>query len=201
MAVLPERRSAITAELVGRGFPTVLHAASHGEVVRLARAHGPGELAVFEAGLCTRADPGRPSDVAALVRGLRGAGWRHVVVLSDDVRLTRIAEALGGAQAFLVGTVPAQGADVQGGRARQAPDVEERRRHVTDRTGKERVLSMREVEVLELAASGLGNSEIAAELDLSTLTVKSHLARITRRLGARDRAHLVLLALRAGVIV
>jgi DNA-binding CsgD family transcriptional regulator len=71
---------------------------------------------------------------------------------------------------------------------------------VADVGGQERTLSAREVQVLALAADGLSNPEIARELGLSALTVKSHLARMTRRLGARDRAHLVLLALRAGVI-
>ena len=52
----------------------------------------------------------------------------------------------------------------------------------------------------DILADGLSNPEIARELGLSALTVKSHLARMTRRLRARDRAHLVLLALRAGVI-
>jgi len=46
----------------------------------------------------------------------------------------------------------------------------------------------------------MSNPEIAVELGLSALTVKSHLSRMNRRLGARDRAHLVLLALRAGAI-
>jgi DNA-binding CsgD family transcriptional regulator len=72
---------------------------------------------------------------------------------------------------------------------------------VSDVTGRERRLSAREVQVLALAAEGLSNPEIAERLGLSALTVKSHLSRMTRRLGARDRAHLVLLALRAGVIV
>ena len=44
------------------------------------------------------------------------------------------------------------------------------------------------------------NGDIAAALQLSPLTVKSHLARIGRKLGTGDRAHAVLLALRAGVI-
>jgi DNA-binding CsgD family transcriptional regulator len=72
---------------------------------------------------------------------------------------------------------------------------------VVDVGGRESTLSAREVQVLALAADGLSNPEIARELGLSALTVKSHLGRMTRRLGAHDRAHLVLLALRAGVIV
>jgi DNA-binding NarL/FixJ family response regulator len=61
-------------------------------------------------------------------------------------------------------------------------------------------LSAREVEVLQGVADGRSNGDIAAELRLSPLTVKSHLARIGRKLGTGDRAHAVLLALRAGVI-
>ncbi len=61
-------------------------------------------------------------------------------------------------------------------------------------------LSAREIEVLQGVADGRSNGDIAAELRLSPLTVKSHLARIGRKLGTGDRAHAVLLALRAGVI-
>ena len=61
-------------------------------------------------------------------------------------------------------------------------------------------LSAREVEVLQGVADGRSNGDIAAALQLSPLTVKSHLARIGRKLGTGDRAQAVLLALRAGVI-
>jgi DNA-binding CsgD family transcriptional regulator len=61
-------------------------------------------------------------------------------------------------------------------------------------------LSAREIEVLELVASGRSNRDIGAVLHLSALTVKSHLARIARKLGTGDRAEMVALALRAGVI-
>jgi DNA-binding CsgD family transcriptional regulator len=61
-------------------------------------------------------------------------------------------------------------------------------------------LSGREVEVLRLVADGRSNKEIGDELGLSALTVKSHLARIARKLGTGDRAEMVALAMRAGVI-
>lgn len=61
-------------------------------------------------------------------------------------------------------------------------------------------LSAREIEVLQGVADGLTNGDIAAGLQISPLTVKSHLARVGRKLGTGDRAHAVLLALRAGVI-
>ncbi len=61
-------------------------------------------------------------------------------------------------------------------------------------------LSLREIEVLQHAADGRSNTEIGLALHLSPLTVKSHLGRIGRKLGSGNRAHLVLLALRSGVV-
>ena len=63
-----------------------------------------------------------------------------------------------------------------------------------------RELSAREVEVLQLVADGQSNKEIGEALSLSALTVKSHLSRIGRKLGTGDRAQMVALAMRAGVI-
>ena len=152
-------------------------------------AAGPGAL-VLLAGV-PRPDDSTPAAVAAL----RAAGWDHVVVVGGDVRPTAVARALGdGARGFLV-AAPCRPVDLAADPAPVARAVP-----VADVGGQERTLSAREVQVLALAADGLSNPEIAGELGLSALTVKSHLARMTRRLGARDRAHLVLLALRAGVI-
>ena len=53
--------------------------------------------------------------------------------------------------------------------------------------------------MLGLVACGRSNRDIGAELHLSALTVKSHLARIARKLGTGDRAEMVAVALRAGV--
>jgi DNA-binding NarL/FixJ family response regulator len=61
-------------------------------------------------------------------------------------------------------------------------------------------LTPMERKVMELAAEGLLVKQIALQLDLSPLTVKNHLARIRRRLGATDKAHAVATALRAGLL-
>jgi DNA-binding CsgD family transcriptional regulator len=61
-------------------------------------------------------------------------------------------------------------------------------------------LSAREREVLAFAAAGMTNTEIAAHLVVSTDTVKSHLKHVFWKLDARDRAHAVALAIRAGAI-
>jgi DNA-binding NarL/FixJ family response regulator len=61
-------------------------------------------------------------------------------------------------------------------------------------------LSDREVEVLSLVAEGMSNKDVGERLGLSALTVKSHLARIARKLGTGDRAEMVVLAMRAGLV-
>ena len=57
-------------------------------------------------------------------------------------------------------------------------------------------LTAREVGVLRLVADGRTNREIGEELSLSALTVKSHLARISRKIGTGDRAEMVAFAIR-----
>ncbi|MBB6345303.1 response regulator [Nonomuraea muscovyensis] len=61
-------------------------------------------------------------------------------------------------------------------------------------------LTEREREVMALVASGLSNDEIAARLVLSPATAKTHVSRIMTKLGARDRAQLVVFAYEAGMI-
>jgi DNA-binding NarL/FixJ family response regulator len=58
----------------------------------------------------------------------------------------------------------------------------------------------REREVLTLVGRGLSNPEIADELVLSPLTIKTHLARLFSKLDARDRAQLVVLAYESGLV-
>jgi DNA-binding NarL/FixJ family response regulator len=61
-------------------------------------------------------------------------------------------------------------------------------------------LSPRELEVLSHVARGSNNREIAEELYLSPLTVKTHVSRILMKLRARDRVQLVVIAYQAGIV-
>ncbi|NJP51622.1 response regulator transcription factor [Streptomyces sp. SBST2-5] len=61
-------------------------------------------------------------------------------------------------------------------------------------------LSCREREVLTLVARGLNNTEIAEALGLSPLTAKTHVSRMMGKLGARDRAQLVIVAYESGLV-
>jgi DNA-binding NarL/FixJ family response regulator len=61
-------------------------------------------------------------------------------------------------------------------------------------------LTNREREVVALAAHGLSNDEIAAAMVLSPATAKTHVSRAMTKLGARDRAQLVVFAYQAGLV-
>jgi DNA-binding NarL/FixJ family response regulator len=60
-------------------------------------------------------------------------------------------------------------------------------------------LTEREREIVALVATGLSNAEIADQLFLSPLTVKTHANHAMTKLGARDRAQLVVIAYQAGL--
>ncbi|GAA0990921.1 response regulator transcription factor [Acrocarpospora macrocephala] len=61
-------------------------------------------------------------------------------------------------------------------------------------------LTDREREVLSLVATGMSNEEIARHLTISHATVKTHVSRTMAKLGARDRAQLVVHAYESGLV-
>ena len=61
-------------------------------------------------------------------------------------------------------------------------------------------LTDREREVLGLIGLGKNNTEIADELFIAEVTVKTHVGRVLRKINARDRVHAVVLAYHAGIV-
>jgi DNA-binding NarL/FixJ family response regulator len=169
-----QARESVARTLRGLGAREVVVAAGALEGRLRARAMGPRELCVAEVGLPDGSGIG-------LLHDLKTQGWARTVVISatPDPYTVRAALA-GGVRALVVaGRMPVA-----------AP---------TRPTSSEG-LSGREIEVLQLVADGRSNKEIGTALGLSALTVKSHLARIARKLGTGDRAELVMISLRSGLI-
>ena len=84
---------------------------------------------------------------------------------------------------------------VHAGKRRVPPEIAtEIAEHVADDA-----LTEREIEVLRLVAAGRSNKVIAAELDISEGTVKTHMKSILPKLDASDRTHAVMIALKRGI--
>lgn len=85
---------------------------------------------------------------------------------------------------------------VHAGKRRVPPEIAtEIAEHVADDA-----LSAREIEVLRRVAAGKSNKLIAAELDISEGTVKTHMKSILPKLNASDRTHAVMIALKRGIL-
>jgi DNA-binding NarL/FixJ family response regulator len=85
---------------------------------------------------------------------------------------------------------------IHGGKRRVPPEIAtEIAEHVADDS-----LTEREIEVLRRVAAGHSNKLIAAELDISEGTVKSHMKSILPKLDASDRTHAVMIALKRGIL-
>ncbi|MFF3790113.1 response regulator [Streptomyces sp. NPDC001981] len=111
--------------------------------------------------------------------------------LLNAIRIAAAGEALlsPAATKGLIATFLAQGGSSDG----SGPSAAEYSERLGALTGRER-------EVLVLVAGGLSNDEIAERLVVSPLTVKTHVNRAMAKLGARDRAQLVVIAYESGLV-
>ena len=199
----PLIREAVAVRLHSLGAGEVVEAASCAEARARARSMPP-DLATVD----LRLPDGSGLDLLA---ELRGAGCTRLVVLSaaDDPYSVRAA-FVAGAQGYLLksagsGTITDGLRRVLDGGVYADPSIASLLA-IGVRGGAARgerpsaQLSTRELEVLRLVAAGRSNQQIGDQLCLSMLTVKSHLVRIGRKLGTGDRAGIVAVAMRAGII-
>ncbi|WP_424212915.1 response regulator [Streptomyces sp. BI20] len=192
------------------GLTAVGEAGDGAEAVELTRLHRPDvvlmdvRMPVMDGIEATR----------QICRSPRTAGVRVLILTTFDLDEYVYAALRAGAAGFLLKDAPpaevlAAIRVVAGGDSLLAPSVT--RRLIEEFTrrpdpgagrggGALTGVTEREREVLELIARGLSNDEITARLHLSMGTVKTHIGRLLAKLGARDRAQLVIAAYESGVV-
>lgn len=199
------RAGLLTILATDPGIDVVAAAADGNEAVQLVAAHRP-DVALLDVRMphC--------DGIQATRRIVAQTPATQVLVLTTFGHDEVVFEALrAGAQGFLLkDTRPedllAAVHGVAAGESRLDPAVTAAvvshvRRHGT-RTSAHPIdrLTAREREVLVLIASGLSNAEVAAELVVSTGTVKTHVASLLAKLGARDRVQAVIAAFESGLV-
>ncbi|WP_454048413.1 response regulator transcription factor [Cellulomonas sp. Marseille-Q8402] len=130
-------------------------------------------------------------DGQTLVRNLRRRGSGRVILLARRAGRRDLVGLLTGGLRGAVATEPNATVGPPGSAPGAVPSPFARARPD---------LTSRELSVLRLVADGCSNRAIGEELGLSALTVKSHLARISRKLGTGDRAALVAISIRTGLL-
>ena len=149
------------------------------------------------------------------IRSLRSAAQVRICVLTTFDHDENVLRALrAGADGFLSkGAGPAELTDgilavAHGGSALSSSAVNAVVTHVAEGTAVPSdpqavalfdTLTAREREVVEAIVTGLDNQQIAERMVVSPFTVKTHANRAMMKVGARDRAQLVSLAVRAGM--
>ena len=150
----------------------------------------------------------------AQITGMRGLEGVRIIILTTYDTDAYVFEALqAGASGFLLKDAgPAELLHavrvVAAGEALLAPRITRRliSQFTTRRTAAKAaedllaVLTEREREVLVLVGRGLSNDEIGTELFLSPATARTHVSHAMAKLGARDRAQLVVIAYQTGLV-
>ncbi|HEY5515052.1 MAG TPA: LuxR C-terminal-related transcriptional regulator [Pengzhenrongella sp.] len=133
----------------------------------------------------------------ALVRNLGRRGTTRVVLLARRAARRELVQLLAGG---LRGAVAADPRRMQLVVGAERPAPAPAPTGLPASAAPKPELTARELGVLKLVADGRSNRQIGEALGLSALTVKSHLARISRKLGTGDRAELVAIVIRGGML-
>jgi DNA-binding CsgD family transcriptional regulator len=163
----------LSTGLFDRGVNRVIRIGSVEGVDEVLADHIVGQLALIGLGF---GDP-----AIRLIADLRTAGWPRVIALAPTIDPGPLLDAVRAGATGVLRRPP--------GTPVHCPDP-----------GPVPRLSGREVEILRLVADGRTNGWIAAQLSLSSLSVKKHLARMARKFGHGGREQLVALAFRGGII-
>jgi DNA-binding NarL/FixJ family response regulator len=128
-------------------------------------------------------------DPESVFAGMRAGSCGYVLKEAEPEELRRAVEAAHRGEVMLCPVMARRVLDHFSGESRQAlrPLPFEQ-------------LSQRELQVLQLAAEGLSNREIAQQLVISEKTVKNHITNIFSKLNVNDRTQAVIQALRMGLV-
>ncbi len=201
-------RSGFRMILRAAGIPVVAEAADGAEAVAAALKHRP-DVVLMD----IRMPQMDGLEATRRILAARSCSDCRIIILTTfDLDQYVYAALTAGASGFLLKDVsPEQlvGAvrTVRSGDALLAPSITRRlvERFAPRAAGRPAVhaplseLTPRELEVLRLLARGLSNAELAAGLNLSEATVKTHVARILAKLQLRDRVQAVVLAYETGL--
>lgn len=170
----PGTRVSLSAHLAEAGFGRILQATSPAAVQQLIATRPPGQLALISLAF--------GADTNAIVHNLSTAGWPRLIALARGADTGPVIDAC---HAGISGVLCSPTA---GPPAHDNPAV------IPE-------LSAREIQVIRWVAGGRTNKWIADQLTTtSPETVKSHLTRISRKLGTHDRAHIIATMIRGGII-
>jgi DNA-binding NarL/FixJ family response regulator len=185
------------ALLVGNqpDMEVIAEASGGREAIELFRKHRP-DVTLMDLRM---ADMGGIDAMTAIIEEFPRARIIVLTTYSGDVQILRALKA--GAQGYLLkGLLRKELLDtirsVHSGRKRISPEVASQ---VADHAA-DSLLTVREVDVLQLIAEGSANKVVADRLAISEDTVKAHVKNILSKLGANDRTHAVTIAVKRGII-
>ncbi|CAM3557361.1 response regulator transcription factor [Occultella aeris] len=134
---------------------------------------------------------------------------RVLILTTFDLDEYLFRSVAAGASGFLTKDTPSADVaaavrEVHAGRSMVSPRatralIDRIARVAPDAAGVAAALTDRERDVLALLARGFSNAEIARELFVAESTVKSHIGSLTRKVGVRDRLHVVVWAYQNGI--
>jgi DNA-binding NarL/FixJ family response regulator len=189
------------------GFEVVGEAGDGAEAVRQAHEHRP-DVVVMDIRMpgtdglaATRQVCAELPDVKVLVlttfnvdeyvfEALRAGASGFLLKDTDPVELLHALEVVAAGEALLAPSVT----------RRLIEEFANRPEHRRPDPKALRELTAREREILALVAAGMSNDEIAGHLVISPATSRTHVSRVMTKLGARDRAQLVVLAYESGLV-